>query len=171
MYIAKSLISIAALAVIAVPALAAADEPSLSGSYTLDEQRSDEMVEAFEPAIEEMSWWKRGVARRVARREDNPAQRLRIEKTGDEVTIDPSDGPPRTFPLDGEVVEYEDADDNPVRVSARVEEGTLVMDYDIVVGEYTAYFRLRGDRLELVRDMDLDRLPRRIEYRLVYRRD
>ena len=172
MHSVKYLIFAIAFLVLALPSMAAAEAPSLSGTYELDEEASDVMVEAFEPAIEAMGRMRRGFARRAIESEDDPSEQIQIATDDDEVVIESVDEPPLTAPLDGETVDYVDGDGDKVRVRARIDDGALVVHNDVEDGEYTTTYRLddSGDRLEVVSDIDMDQLPKEVTYRLYYDR-
>ena len=152
--------------------VAADSTTSLTGSYTLDADESDELSEVFEPALEDMGRIRRGIARRVLERQDGPGERMQIEEGDDAIRIDSSNEPTRTIPLDGEAVEHENSDGDVVELRAGRENGNLVIYTDSDRGEYTSEYQLSddGERLDIVMEMDMDDLSRIVEYRLVYRR-
>ena len=154
------------------PSTAVAESPSLAGEYELDKEESDDMVEAFEPAISEMSRFRRGFARRAIRREDGPGEVMRIEQSDDEVVIEHGDNPAMTIPLNGKTVDHTDGDGDVEQISARVENGVLKTHTRRDEGEYTTEYHLSSDgrRLDIVMEMHFDRLPKAVDYRLVYRR-
>lgn len=168
----RALLIAAVFALLTIPATAMADSPSLSGIYGLDEEASDEMVEAFEPAIAEMSRLKRRFARRQVRRADNPSEQITIEKEDGKVMIEAGDDPPLKVELGGEAVEHTDAEGEKRQVSARMEGDTLRVHYDVEDGEYDTRYRLEseGQRLAIISEIDVEELPKAVTYRLYYNR-
>lgn len=157
----------------ALPATAAADGPDLTGTYSYDGDSSDNMVEAFEPAINEMSRLRRGFARRrVANQPDPPAQ-IRIQQSDDEIVIRSGDNPTLTAPLDGRTVDYVNADGETEKVSARIDGNAVRIHRDFEDGEYLVRYSLANDgqRLVIATEIDMDALPLKVDYRRIYNRD
>lgn len=165
-------IVVLACALWAIPTTAAADSPSLSGTYELNEDASDEMVKAFKPAIDEMSRLRRGFARRAVRDADNPSEQITIDVDDDEVVIDSSNEPTRTIPFGGERIDHTNDEGDEVQLRARMKGDELVVYTDREDGEIESTYRLEsnGDRLAIVSDIDIEDLPKEVTYRLYYER-
>ena len=157
---------------LAVSGTASAEVSEMSGTYQLDQEASDDLVEAFEPAVSEMSRFRRGFARRAIRRKDGPDEVMKIELNDEEIVIHAGDSPAMEIPLNGEVIEYEDSSGDIQQVSAKVHDEFVEVHTRINEGEYTAEYRIGdgGQRLEIDMVMDIDRLPKKVDYRIVYRR-
>ncbi len=152
---------------------AAADSPSLTGTYLLDEEASDDMVESFEPAIEEMGRVRRGFARRAIEREDGPDHQVLINHSDDEISIQFGDEPVQRIPLNGQTVENKNSDGDTIEQSARVDGSQTVMvqtqsDKGVTATEYR--LDTDTDKLEVAMELDFDQLPKKVDYRIVYDR-
>lgn len=152
---------------------AGAETSTLSGTYTFNEETSDELEEAFEPALEEMGRIRRGFARRALADADEPHERMEIDKSKNRIVIRPGDDPVQTIPLDGETVENRNEEGELVdqKVQA-VEQRAVTIHTAADEGDITTEYRLGADgrQLEIVMEMDFDQLPKTVTYRLVYNR-
>ncbi len=154
----------------AVPAMG--DEPGLTGVWTYDEEASDDVVAAFEPALEEMGRVRRAVARRVLRREVEPEETTRIDIDDETVTVGSGDDPPLVAPVDGETVDHENDDGDDFRLRVDLDASTLTV---WVTGDDTDFrsrYRLGDDgtRLDVEIRVDADELSQAVRYDLVYQR-
>ncbi len=166
------LLAVFAAFAFALPGTAFADTTALAGTYEFDEENSDDMMEAFTPAIDAMSRLRRGFARRAVRAEDNPAAQIRLDVSADEITIRQGAEPALTAPLNGETVGYTNKDDEPERVTARIKGDAIEVHRDFEDGEYRTTYRLRsnGDTLMIQSKIDMDALPKVVDYNRVYHR-
>lgn len=155
-----------------VPATALADDPDISGTYEYDEDQSDDMLEAFTPAIDEMSRLKRGFTRRRVRNQPPPPATTRIEQSDDEITINDAGRPPIEAPLDGTPVDYVNSDGENEKVTARIKNDAIEIHRDFEDGEYRTRYRLSSDgqRLGIFSEIDMDELPKVVHYRRIYNR-
>ncbi len=148
-----------------------ADAGHLAGSYSHDEDASETMIDAFTPAIDEMSRMRRGFARRAVRNRPDPSGTIRIEydEESEEVSLHYDEEPTLTVPLSGEQIRHEEHDGDIRKVTAKMDGEALVLESDVDDGEYTTRYELNGDRLEITSHIDFDSLPKVVEYNLVYR--
>ena len=145
------------------------EQVSFTGTYVLDEEASDDIEEAFEPVIQQMSGIKRPFARRAVRRRGGPDQQLRIVQFSDQVIIEAREDSVVEVPLNGEAVERENGSGDIEEVSARLEDGVLSTRTVRDEGEYTTRYRLRSDgRLEVSLRIAFDQLPGPVDLNLVY---
>ena len=156
----------------AFPATAVADGPDLSGTYSYDEENSDDMMEAFTPAIDAMSRMRRGFARRAVRNQDDPPAQIKIEQSDDEIAIHAGDSPVIRAPLNGETVDYVNKDGETEKVTARLDDDAVEVHRDFDDGEYRTRYRLStsGQRLGIFSKIDMDALPKVVNYRRAYDR-
>ena len=163
---------IALFAFLALPATAFADAPDLAGTYQYDEQSSDNMEEAFKPAVDAMSRLKRGFTRRRIANQPPAPQTVRIEQSGDSIAIHAGDSPVIRAPLNGEVVDYVNADDETEKVTARVDGQAILVHRDFEDGEYHTRYYLQNDgqRLIIASKINMDALPKVVDYSRTYNR-
>lgn len=155
--------------IVTLPGTAMAESPpSYSGTYELDEEASDDLMEAFEPAVKEMSRFKRPFARRTIRRESGPEAKLRIQKNDEMLIIEAHED--FRVPLNGEPVDHEDNDGDIVQMSAWIDDGVLMVRTEMDDGEYTTEYRLSpdGKQLSALTRIDVEQLPKRVDYLIVY---
>jgi hypothetical protein len=154
-----------------VPSAAFADVTPFVGTYALDEAASDDMAEAFEPAIREMSMVVRPLARRRVR-DIRPDASTRFEHSAEGLIVQSGERTPVTLPPNGDPVERTTGEGDTVRLSVRVEGDVLRLRMEGERGRSTSEYRLSpdGETLTVVTTLDFDRLPRPVRYRLVYRR-
>ena len=160
---------VALFVLFALPATAFADGPELSGTYHYDEARSDSMVDAFEPAIDEMNRIARGVARRRVRNQPPAPATVRIEQTASQIVVDFQGTPAIRAPLDGSTVDYVNADGETEKVTARVDGPAILIHRDFDDGEYhTRYFIDSNGRLHIASRINMDSLPKVVNYTRIY---
>ena len=162
---------VAVMAVMVLPRGVLAEAPAWCGTYELDEEASGELEQAFEPAIKELSRLRRPFARRKVRRQDGPDDELVIAVGDERITIQYGESNPLILPLDGEEVDYEHRNGDVARVRGEFANGALVT-HSIREGvNYTATYQVSEQgELTVMLVLEIDRLPKEVEYRLVYRR-
>lgn len=151
---------------------ALAATPSFSGTYTLDEGASDDVLAAFEPALQEMNIVKRTAARQVLRRRVQPERHIRIAHTSATITIQDGSRPALEVPEDGREVDITTVEGNAAKISARVAEAVLRVNMNEEKGRYRARYSLSPDgrRLTVRVNLDYQQLPKPVSYKLVYTR-
>ncbi|MFU8807320.1 MAG: hypothetical protein ACNA8W_26155 [Bradymonadaceae bacterium] len=154
----------------ALPALAFSETPSFSGTYELDKEAGDDMLEAFEPALLEMGLVKRTLARQYMRRNVKPDEQLRIEQKETTVSIQSGDRPPIIAPLSGEETKYTKFDGSVARVRTRIIDDVLELRAVEPAGGYTTRYSLSPDgrRLTMRVNLSYEQLPKPVSYMLVY---
>lgn len=143
-----------------------------SGTYVLDKEASDDVVEAFEPVLQELNFVTRRIARSRLQEDAQPDKNLRIHQSETEVTIQSGDSPAMTTPLSGEMVDRETEQGGKVKVRTRIVGPVLEQHIVFGAGSQTNRYRLSSDGQRLTNTVRLvvDRLPRPVTYRLVYNR-
>lgn len=149
-----------------------ADDGSLTGTYVFVDDESDDVMEAFEPAIQQMSRLKRGFARRVLREEMQPDSRIKIDVDDNTVTIHSGDNPPLKAPADGTTIEHENEDGDIIDITATVDDTTMTVHSELADGYHQTTYRLQPDgwKLDVDIELDVEDLPKPVSYSLVYER-
>ena len=162
----------AALVVPWSPAPAAAQDAGVpAGVYVFVPEQSEEIEEAIDETVSQLSWVIRGFARRRLRGANQPIDTVRIEYPGDTVriTLRAADGPIPS-PRSGEFVPYTRPDGEVVRVKTELGAGVITQFFDSEDGQKQMVYRLRDDGLlELVSTIYSERLDEPFEYVWVYR--
>lgn len=166
------LLAVFAAIAFALPTTAVADTPTLTGTYSYDEENSDDMLEAFTPAIDEMSRMRRGFARRAVRNQAEQPERMRIELSDDKITIQAGSDPAIVAPLNGEAVRYTNKDDEPEQVTARKKGDGVEVHRDFEDGEYLTEYKLQsnGQTLRIESKITMDALPKAVQFNRSYQR-
>lgn len=154
----------------AVPA-GAMEVDSFSGTYALDGEASDDVAEAFEPAVQEMNVVMRTLARRYLRRgAAEPEESLSIAHADGVITMRSGNRSAVSSPVSGEPVPHETSRGDVIEVSTRLDGDALRVRLASEEGDYVVVYRLEADGQRLVGEttVDLDRLPKTVRYRLVY---
>lgn len=102
----KSIVFVVALIGIGFfSASASAEEQSFSGEYEFNAARSDDMMEAFGPALEAMGPLKRSIARRMLSRAE-PDQEVQIRLEGESILLRAGDREELRARINGDAVDY-----------------------------------------------------------------
>lgn len=148
-----------------------AQEPALAGVYGLAPDRSDDVGRAIREATEGAGFFVRTVGRRMLADRLAPPERVRIALTDTTVSItsDGSERRTRLFP----VADPGEADRRgPEGVRTAWDDAALVRTFEEDDGVRTYRYSLSGDGdlLSVAVRVEGSRLPRPVEYRLIYRR-
>jgi hypothetical protein len=147
-----------------------ADNPTFTGTYTLDVAASDDIGESFEPAIREMNFMVRSVARSRVRQSIRAEERIVIRHENGHVLTQVDDRPALEAPV-GRTVERQ-RDRGPLVVNTVVRDGALIQRMESDEGVRTNEYRLSDDGRRLTVDVTFTsgRLPIPVQYRLMYNR-
>lgn len=154
------------------PVDAGPDSSSITGNYKLNEEESDDFLEAFEDQLEEMGRITRRVARVLINRRGGHAEEVKIEISDDTVIFQADENDPIHFPADGsEITHINDSGDemkgraelegNRLRISMMGDSGGSVTEYQL---------NDNGDKLNVDRKIEVGRLAEAVEFQVVYDR-
>lgn len=151
------------LSLLTLPAGAA--EP-LSGTFTLDRNRSDDVNAAINSVVKKMNPLTRSVARRRLRNTNPAYPSVAISFTDDHARI--SAGPSTvTLPLSGRPILWKRAGEM-LTVTGRRDGNRYVETFDAKDGRRTNVFTPTSDGLVMSVTVTSRRLPQPLQYRLVY---
>ena len=150
---------------------AGADEVSgLSGTYKSVSERSNDIAQAIDKAVEKMNFIKRPIARGRLSRTNFAYKEIRIELGASEAVITYDTQAPIRMPLSGEAMKWKRADGEVFDVSARIEGGKLVQTYKAEDGvRVNAFSKDANGTLLLNVEVSSEQLPQPVKYTLEYR--
>ncbi|HEX6926863.1 MAG TPA: hypothetical protein VF167_15680 [Longimicrobiaceae bacterium] len=150
---------------------AAAQNPDLTGTFALVEAESDDVKAAIEQAVRGMNFITRPIARGRLTRTNVPYRTIRIEQSGDQVTI-VTDERPIVATADGNPMKWTREDGEVLDLTTRWADGALEQTFVADDGQRTNTFTLSADggTLEMRVVVASPRLDRPVEYTLRYRR-
>ena len=143
---------------------------SFSGTYRLDEGASDNIQEAFEPALSEMGRVRRTFARQALRRASHE-ETLQIRIEGTEISMQAGQRPRLELPIDGTEREVVGENGGRARGSARLVNDRLEVRVKGERGTSTTIYRLEGNRLIGTITFENEELSKPVTFRVVYRRE
>ncbi|MDY6946961.1 MAG: hypothetical protein SXG53_14690 [Pseudomonadota bacterium] len=148
-----------------------ADDPSgLSGTYEYVAERSADVSQAIDKAVEKMNFIKRPIARSRLAKTNTPYRRIRIEHGTGDVEITYDDRKPLRLPLDGRPVKWTRDDGEVFDVSAKLDGGKLLQTYRAPDGtRVNSFTKDAGGSLHLEVEVSSPQLPQPVKYQLVYR--
>lgn len=147
----------------------AADPAALSGTYKYAPEKSSDISQAIDVAVEKMNFIKRPIARSRLAKTNVPYQRIRIQIDAAEAEITYDDRKPIRVPLDGQPIKWTRDDGEVFDVSGKVDGGDLVQTYKAEDGVRVNSFRLDASRsLHLQVEVSSPQLPQAMRYELVY---
>ena len=161
----------AAIVAVALTLAASATEP-IEGTFTLDRASSDDVKAAVDRAAAEFNFVLRPFARSRLTKANPVPQQVEIAYTSTEVSVQLDRTPPVTAPRDGRTVKWRRDDGALFDLSARIEAGALHQSFTGEDGKRVNVYRLRPDGRTLSMQVTLSspRLPKPVEYTLVFRR-
>jgi hypothetical protein len=164
--------SFAALLLLLVVFQAGAQEPTLAGRFTVDVAASDDIGAAINRAISGMNFVTRPIARSRLRSTNPIGEAASIQLRPDEVTITFQGGAPMVSPLDGRFVPWRREDGEHFELSTRWDGPLLVQRIRAPEGVRTTRYMLsdRGNTVTMRISVESPRLPRALEYDVIYRR-
>lgn len=153
-----------------------AQEPALAGVYGLDPDRSDDVGRAIREATEGAGFFVRTVGRRMLADRLAPPETVRIDLTDSTASITSDGSELRTRlsavagPVEADAGEAERRAPEGVRTAW--DDGALVRTFEEDDGVRTYRYSLSGggDTLSVDVRVEGSRLPRPVEYRLIYLR-
>lgn len=160
------------LAVLAVPAAAKAQESAINGTFTLNRQASDDVNRAIETAVARMNFVTRPIARGRLRKTNVPYNRMVIAHTAQEVSTTFDNRRAIVSPSNGREIEWTREDGERLHLRTAWENGKLVQVFRADDGTRTNTYSVSGDGRTLTMHVQITspRLPRPLEYNLVYNR-
>jgi hypothetical protein len=150
---------------------AGADElSSLSGTYKSVSERSNDIAQAIDKAVEKMNFIKRPIARGRLSRTNFAYKQIRIEMSASEAQITYDTQAPIRMPLDGESIKWKRADGEVFDVSAKLSGGKLVQTYKAEDGQrVNSFSKDASGTLHLEVEVSSEQLPEPVRYTLEYR--
>lgn len=150
---------------------AGADEVSgLSGTYKSVSDRSNDIAQAIDKAVERMNFIKRPIARGRLARTNFAYKEIRIELGATEAEITYDTQAPIRMPLSGEAIKWKRADGEVFDVSAKLEGGTLKQTYQAEDGmRVNSFTKDANGTLLLNVEVSSPQLPQPVKYTLEYR--
>ena len=167
------LIGVLVCSVFQLPNTSEADTPGFTGTFTLDEERSDDFTEAFEGELQEMGRFRRAIARRLITRRGGHAEKIHIE-VGDEYIILQSDErDPIRFPANGDEFTHTNEDGDEMTASAQLDGNILKISMMGDDGGSVTEYRLdsEGKAIRVNRKLESDQLNNPVRFSVVYNRD
>ena len=154
----------------AVPA--AAQGPSLPGTYTYLEAESDAVRPAIEQAVARMNFITRPIARGRLVRTNVPYQTITIRREGDQVTVITDDRAPIVATADGNPMKWTREDGEVLDLTTQWVDERLEQTFVAEDGQRKNVFSLGpdGDTLEMQVTVTSPRLSAPLTYTLRYRR-
>ncbi len=147
----------------------AADLAALSGTYKYAPEKSNDVSQAIDVAVEKMNFIKRPIARGRLAKTNVPYQRISIQIEATEAEITYDDRKPIRIPLDGQPIKWTRDDGEVFDVSAKVDGGELLQTYKAEDGVRVNSFQLDATRsLHLRVEVSSPQLPQAMKYELVY---
>lgn len=170
-HLRKAIVLLAA-SVLALPAVAAAQNPALPGSYTLDAEASDPIRPAIEQAIARMNFITRPVARGRLTRTNEPYRVVTIQQSGEEISIITDDRAPIVVQPDGNPMQWQREDGEVLDLTTRWDGPRLEQTFAAEDGERRNVYSIApdGNTLELHVTVTSPRLAAPLTYTLRYRR-
>ena len=144
----------------------------LQGVYTLEAAASDSIESAIENGTADMNFAIRGLARRRIAQTNPRYERVRLSRSDTTVSVQFDSREALEIPADGRSVPWTREDGGKYNVTAQWSAPQLVMHFDADDGQRINTLVLSPDGLSLKLKVRLTspRLPKPIEYTLVYRR-
>jgi hypothetical protein len=155
---------------IAVLGAGADETSSLSGTYKAVSERSNDISQAIEKAVDKMSFIKRPIARGRLSRTNFAYQQIRIDLNANDVEVTYDTQAPIRMPLSGEPIKWKRADGEVFDVSARLQGDKLVQTYKAEDGtRVNSFSRDANGTLLLNVEVSSEQLPEPVRYTLEYR--
>ena len=152
--------------------LAAAEKPSLDGTYILDETDSDHVNEVIEHAVGKLNFLMRDIARERLNKLNPAYRQVAITSSPNEISVTVDNQPPLRAPAKGAPVAWVGPDGGKVNVSMQLAGRSLAQTFTSANGRRVNDYTLSPDGRTLtmqVRETS-PRLPQGITYKQVYRR-
>ena len=152
--------------------VAAQEAAGLRGSFTVNRQAGDDVNRAIDDAVARMSFVTRPVTRARLRKTNMVYDRVAVAQNGQRVSVRFGDRPPMESPANGAPVKWTSGDGEKFDLSTEWEGGKLVQTLKAKDGERTNTFAVSPDgrTLTLAVVVRSPRLPKPLEYKLVYNR-
>jgi hypothetical protein len=151
---------------------AAAQKGRLNGTYTLDEDESDNISAVIEGAVEKMNFLTRPIAQGRLKKLNPAYRQVTIASSLTDLSIAVDDEPVLRTPANGTSVVWVGPDGGKVNVSMRVAGGHLVQTFKSADGGRVNDYTLNPDGRTLIMEVTETsrRLSEAIRYKQVYRR-
>jgi hypothetical protein len=161
-----------ALAALALPAAAGAQESSMRGTFAYDRSHSDDVNRAIETAVARMSFITRPIARGRLRRTNPVYQRVIVNFTPQQVTTQFDQRRVIESPANGQEIKWTREDGEKFDLSTAWQDGRLVQTFKAEDGTRTNTYSISPDGNTLTMHVTLrsPRLPAPVEYNLVFTR-
>jgi hypothetical protein len=149
-----------------------AQNPTLPGVYTNDEQTGDGIARAIDAAIDRMNFITRPVARSRLRKTNAPHRRVTIATSEQEITVAFDSNQPVRMPADGRTAKWTREDGEVFDVSAQWSGDKLVQTFEAEDGQRTNTFVLGPDgrALSVQVEVTSPQLPAPVRYELAFER-
>jgi glucose/arabinose dehydrogenase len=147
---------------------AAAQTPSLQGTYALDPSTSPNVAQAIQNVTSQMGFFKQGIAQKRLTATNVPAQTLVITQTASDIAIQADGGQAIKTPLNGTPVTVTRDDGSQVQVATVWQGSTLQRSFTAQDGVRTNSYSLSGNTLTESVQVTSPELPQPLTYQLVY---
>jgi len=178
MIVSRSWVLVPVLALLTGAGVAAqeggmAGEPAIEGTYSYVEEGSDDVKEAIDVAVRQVSWFIRTFARGRLEKTNPLYETVVIERAEGEWTILVDDRKPVTAPVDGTPVEWEREDGEVFDVTVELQEdGSLLQRFVAEDGERDNHYVLGpdGETMSMNVEIRSPKLKEPVRYTWMYER-
>ena len=152
--------------------LAAAQEPSLDGTYILDQTDSDNINEVIETAVEKLNFVTRDIARRRLEKLNPVYRQVAITSSPNEISVTVDNQPPLRTPAKGAPVAWVGPDGGKVNASMQLAGRRLAQTFTSADGRRVNDYTLSPDGRTLTMQVTetSSRLSQPIRYKQIYLR-
>ena len=159
----------AALVLFASPALA---QGTISGTFTLDRQASDNVDQAIAKAVKDMNFVTRPIARGRLQKTNQPYQTVTIANAGANTVVTIDKQPARSAPSNGTPVDWTRADGEKFKLSMTWANGQLTESFKAEDGQRENTYVLSPDGATLTMNVKVSspRLPKPLTYKLLFKK-
>lgn len=158
--------------VLALPAGARAQAPSIQGTFVYDASASDNVNQAIETAISRMNFVIRPIARGRLKKTNQPYHRIAISHTNSEISVKTDNRAPIVTPANGTPKDWTREDGEKLKVSTEWENGKIVQTFRAEDGQRINTYSVSpdGSVLSMLVTIRSEKLPKPLTYTLRYRR-
>ena len=163
-------LALLALALFALLPASLGAQQSLSGTYTLNRQASDDINAAIESAVRRMNFVTRPIARGRLRKTNAAYERVVIDYGTSQVSVTFDQRAAIVTPSNGTPIKWRREDGEQFDVSTEWENGRLEQTFSAEDGRRVNVYTLEGNTLTMEVTITSPRLSAPLRYKLVYNR-